>query len=67
MQKKILQMPKCYDKDCVNGVVVQRKDQEVVQKICERCQKMERDLEESEDYIVYYENGRAVGYELIIN
>lgn len=58
-------MPNCYDRDCINGVVVKRKDNEIVQKICERCQKMERDLEDSEDYVVYYENGRAVGYELI--
>lgn len=67
MKKTILEMPKCLDKNCINGIVTEKRNSEVVQKICARCEKIERDLEESDDYIVYYENGRAKGYELIIN
>lgn len=65
MKKKILEMPKCFDRDCINGIVIKRKDKELVQKLCEKCQKMEKDLLESPDYDVYIVNGQVVGYELI--
>lgn len=58
-------MPKCLDNHCVNGVVTRKINDEIVQKICPNCQKIEKDLEESDDYVVYYENGRVVGYEII--
>lgn len=58
-------MPKCSDKECVNGIVEIKKDGVLVQKLCAKCEKFERDLEESFDYVVYYRNGRAVGYELL--
>lgn len=65
MKKTILPMPKCLDKECINGVVTQRSGQQVIQKICAKCERMERDLLESEDYDVFIINGRAVGYELV--
>lgn len=63
--KTIQPMPKCLDKGCINGVVVEKRDGVFINKICGKCERMERDMEESEDYIVYYKNGRAEGYELI--
>lgn len=56
-------MPKCLDKECVNGV---RADG-TRYKVCKTCMRYEQDLEESDDYVVYYENGRAIGFELIVN
>lgn len=58
-------MPKCLDRECVNGVVTQKINGSIVQKLCKKCEKIEKDLEESDDYVVYYQNGRVVGYELI--
>lgn len=59
-------MPKCLDRDCVNGIVKEIDlDGLPVQKICKKCEQMEKDLEESDDYAVYYSNGRACGYEII--
>lgn len=58
-------MPNCLDRECVNGIVMRKINDAIVQKICLNCQKIEKDLEESDDYIVYHENGRVVGYEIV--
>lgn len=65
MKKKILEMPKCLNQSCINGIVTEKRDGQVVQKVCPKCEQIERDLEASDDYVVYYFNGRACGYELI--
>lgn len=67
MLKKIQPMPKCLDRECVNGIVIRKINDAIVQKICANCQKIEKDMEASDDYLVYYENGRVVGYELLDN
>lgn len=63
--KHIQSMPKCLDKECVNGFVFYDSKYETIQKICKKCEKIEKDLMESEDYEVTIINGRAVGYEII--
>lgn len=65
MLKQIQKMPKCEDRECINGFITEKRNNEIVQKICKRCEKMEKDLIASPDYEVYIENGRVMGFNLI--
>lgn len=58
-------MPKCFQKNCNGGIVTVWENGVEVKKMCKKCEKMEKDLLESEDYDVYIVNGRVAGYELI--
>lgn len=58
-------MPKCLDNACINGVITYAQNGEVIQKLCKKCEQIEKDLIASEDYEVTIVNGRAVGYEII--
>lgn len=65
MRKEILPMPKCFDKDCKEGVTQKLENGVMVFQVCPKCSQMEKDLLESPDYDVTVVNGKVEGYELI--
>lgn len=58
-------MPKCLDRECVNGIRSENKDGYIVQKICQKCARFEQELMESKECEVVISNGRAICYNIL--